>query len=87
MGCSWISSAADDAGNCGHNAALALSQRPAVRIKRVESAGVHVTRIAEPIHDINRNVVEVNYTFIVDDERVGRAEQIKELTKYDIFFG
>jgi SAM-dependent methyltransferase len=56
-----------------------LSERPQVRVKRIEAAEVCVTRIAEPTLDINRNVVDVNYTLIVADRARGQTEEIKEL--------
>jgi len=48
-------------------------------VKRIEAAEVCVTRIAEPTLDINRNVVDVNYTLIVADRARGQIEEIKEL--------
>jgi SAM-dependent methyltransferase len=56
-----------------------LSERPQVRVKRVDTAEVCVTRIAEPTIDINRNVVNVNYTLIVADRVRGHVEKIKEV--------
>ena len=56
-----------------------LSERPQVRVKRVETQETHVTRIAEPAIDINRNVVDVTYTLMVTDRNGGRTEQIKEI--------
>lgn len=56
-----------------------LAERPQVRVKRVETAEVQVTRIAEPVHDVNRNVVDVTYTLIATDRSSGHTEEIKEV--------
>jgi SAM-dependent methyltransferase len=55
-----------------------LSERPQVRIKRIQRPGVSVARIAEPIHDASRNLVHVNYTLIVTDQSAGRTDEIRE---------
>jgi SAM-dependent methyltransferase len=52
-----------------------LTQTPQVRVRRVSAADVHITRIAEPEHDVNRNVVDVKYTLIAVDRRTGLTEQ------------
>jgi SAM-dependent methyltransferase len=56
-----------------------LAEQPQVRIKRIKTADVHVTRIAEPVHDVNRNVVDVHYTLIATDQSGGHTEEIKEV--------
>jgi hypothetical protein len=50
-----------------------------VRVKRVHCADVHVTRIAEPHHHVNRNLVEVKYTLVAVDQRTSRAVESTEL--------
>lgn len=42
-----------------------LSERPAVRIKRMESDDIHVTRVAEPQLDVQASCVDVNYQMLV----------------------
>jgi SAM-dependent methyltransferase len=56
-----------------------LTDRPQVRVKRICTSHVHLTRIAEPEHHVNDNVVDVTYTLISVDQRTGRAEQSTEL--------
>jgi SAM-dependent methyltransferase len=52
-----------------------LTERPQVRVKRITTSSHNVTRIAEPEHQVNRNVVDVRYTFISVDRETGFAEQ------------
>src|SRR5262249_57809 len=63
-----------------------LSERPQVRVKRIEGAEDCVTRIAEPTLDINRNVVYLKYTLIVADRDRGQIEEIKELPSVRYLF-
>ena len=60
-----------------HGSAV-LTQQPAVRVKSVADSDVHVTRIAEPECQFNRNVVNVRYTIIAIDQRNGRSKQMVE---------
>lgn len=55
-----------------------LSQRPEVRVKRLEDAAIKVTRIAEPAMHVNENVVDVNYTVFVELKATRQVEQIHE---------
>jgi hypothetical protein len=41
-----------------------LTKQPTVRVRRVAAPNVRLTRIAEPEHLFNRNVVNVKYTTI-----------------------
>jgi SAM-dependent methyltransferase len=52
-----------------------LAERPQVRVKRVTTSSHNLMRIAEPEHQINRNVVDVRYTLISVDRETGLAEQ------------
>jgi SAM-dependent methyltransferase len=52
-----------------------LTKQPMVRIRRVATPNIGLTRIAEPEHLFNRNVVNVKYTIITVDQRNGRAEE------------
>ena len=56
-----------------------LTERPEVRVRRAARAGVHVTRIAEPDHDVNRNTVDVKYTLFAVDQKTGQATESTEL--------
>jgi SAM-dependent methyltransferase len=55
------------------------SQQPVVRIKRIEDSEVHVTRIAEPVIDLNSNRVDVNYTIFVQSMTTDKVNVLKEV--------
>jgi SAM-dependent methyltransferase len=44
-----------------------LSQRPALRIKRVENGQVRLIRLAEPTLYPNKNLVDVHYTILAEE--------------------
>src|SRR6266487_3970598 len=46
-----------------------LTEQPTVRVRRVAAPNVRLTRIAEPEHLFNRDVVNVKYTTITVDEQ------------------
>jgi SAM-dependent methyltransferase len=52
-----------------------LTERPQVRVKRITTSSHNLTRIAEPKHQVDRNVVDVRYTLISVDRETGLAEQ------------
>jgi len=56
-----------------------LTDRPEVRVRRVANADVEVVRIAEPDHDVNRNIVDVKYTFLAIDKKTGRGDERTEV--------
>jgi SAM-dependent methyltransferase len=56
-----------------------LTERPEVRINRVTTSRDNLTRIAEPEHHLNRNVVDVKYTLICVHQETGCAEQHSEI--------
>jgi len=55
-----------------------LSERPAVRHKRLTGETFEVTRLAEPVLHPNQNVVDVNYQIFVRDRATTRTEEIHE---------
>ena len=59
--------------------AAVLTEHPTVRVRRVATPDVQVTRISEPVHHLNRNVVDVKFTVIAIDQRTGRVEQHTEV--------
>lgn len=63
-----------------------LTDLPVVRIKRLEDEAITVTRIAEPTLHANDNVVDVNYTIIINDRDGGAAEELRELHRMRYFF-
>lgn len=55
-----------------------LTQRPEVRMKRLEDEIINVTRIAEPVLHVNENVVDVNYSVFIEEKATGKVEQVRE---------
>ena len=66
--------------DCWYGPAV-LSEKPEIRIKRLENESVKVIRIAEPLLRENENVVEVNYDVFVQNKE---SKQIKELQETHI---
>lgn len=63
-----------------------LTQRPDVRVKRLEDEEIKVTRIAEPAMHVNANVVDVNYTVFIEVKSTGQVEQESETHKMRYLF-
>jgi SAM-dependent methyltransferase len=63
-----------------------LTQRPTVRVKRMEDAKTRILRVAEPEIDTNRNLVTVNYTVLVEDRTSNRWHNFKEAHAMRYFF-
>ena len=63
--------------DCWYGPAV-LTDRPAVRIKRLEDAAVSVTRLAEPVMHANDNLVEVNYQIFERDKASGEVAELRE---------
>lgn len=63
-----------------------LTERPSVRIKRLEDADVKITRIAEPVLKINDNVVDVNYELIIENKHNQQVNIIKETHPMRYYF-
>lgn len=55
------------------------TQRPSVRVKRLEGDGIHMTRIAEPKIYPNKNRVDVNYQIFAEEQVSGKVEILSEL--------
>jgi SAM-dependent methyltransferase len=55
-----------------------LTERPSVRVKRLENSEIKVTRIAEPTIRYNENIVDVKYTVFVESKAKGDVEQLTE---------
>lgn len=55
-----------------------LTEKPEVRIKRLENEHIEVTRIAEPLLNVGESTVQVDYTLFVKDKETGRIEQTAE---------
>lgn len=63
--------------DCWYGPAV-LTDRPVVRVKRLEDEEIAVTRIAEPVMHPNDNMVEVNYQVLVKDKASGAVEELRE---------
>jgi SAM-dependent methyltransferase len=55
-----------------------LTDRPTVRVKRMEDEVIRVTRIAEPALHQDKNVVDVNYQVMIEDKKTGHVNFVKE---------
>lgn len=63
--------------DCWYGPAV-LTQRPQVRIQRLEDEHVSVTRLAEPVMRPNENLVDVNYQIFIQEKPSGRMHQLSE---------
>jgi SAM-dependent methyltransferase len=63
-----------------------LSDRPAVRVKRLEDDAIAVTRLAEPTLDPNANLVQVDYEILIQDKGSGKTESLHETHKMRYLF-
>lgn len=63
-----------------------LSERPSVRVKRIENDHQKLTRIAEPTHWPNKNRVDVHYEITLEDRASQRIETITEIHPMRYFF-
>jgi SAM-dependent methyltransferase len=55
-----------------------LTERPSVRTKRMENERISVLRLAEPVLDSDRNVVDVNYSIEISDKADGSVSTVEE---------
>jgi SAM-dependent methyltransferase len=63
-----------------------LTQRPAVRIKRLEDRKIAVTRIAEPQMYPNENLVDVNYQIFIKNKADKTIDELQETHQLRYFF-
>jgi SAM-dependent methyltransferase len=63
-----------------------LTQRPEVRFKEVEDDEIKVSRVAVPVVDVVKNVVEVNYSAFVRNKRDGSLKELRETHNMRYFF-
>ena len=71
--------------DCWYGPAV-LTDRPVVRVKRMEDDVISVVRIAEPVMYPNENCVDVNYTVWIRDKQTAKVEQIKETHRMRYLF-
>jgi SAM-dependent methyltransferase len=63
--------------DCWYGPAV-LTDRPVVRVKRLEDEIISITRIAEPTMHANGNLVDVNYQVFVRDKSNGDVAELRE---------
>ncbi|MFZ4857329.1 MAG: class I SAM-dependent DNA methyltransferase [Desulfuromonadaceae bacterium] len=63
-----------------------LTDRPAVRVKRLEDEAIAVTRVAEPVMYPNDNSVDVNYQVFIRNKASGRTEELCETHRMRYLF-
>ncbi len=63
-----------------------LTERPAVRIKRMADDQTEITRLAEPILHPNENLVDVNYHVFVRERATDAVKELKESHVMRYFF-
>lgn len=63
-----------------------LTERPAVRVKRLEDNAIALARIAEPLLKTSENIVEVHYEMFVRSKQGKGFESIRERHDMRYFF-
>jgi predicted TPR repeat methyltransferase len=63
-----------------------LTDRPAVRIKRMADDQTEVLRIAEPALHVNENLVDVHYEILVRDRQTDRVATLQETHRMRYLF-
>ena len=71
--------------DCWYGPAV-LTDRPSVRVKRLEDEEIAITRIAEPVMHPNDNVVDVNYHVFVRDKAGNGVEELRETHRMRYLF-
>lgn len=72
--------------DCWYGPAV-LTERPAVRVKRLEDVETSVTRIAEPVMNAAENTVDVNYTVLVHGRNSAANAILRETHRMRYLFG
>ncbi|MFW2605353.1 class I SAM-dependent DNA methyltransferase [Aliarcobacter butzleri] len=63
-----------------------LTDLPTTRVKRLENDNIKVTRLAEPILDAQKNIVDVNYDIFIENKETKEVIEKKELHQMRYFF-
>ena len=63
-----------------------LTDRPTVRVKRLQGDGFDVTRLAEPAFHPSENVVDVNYQILIRDAKTKRTQELRETHRMRYLF-
>jgi SAM-dependent methyltransferase len=71
--------------DCWYGPAV-LTDRPVLRVKRLQDESTAITRIAEPVLYPNDNLVDVNYQVFVTDRATGVTEELQEIHQMRYLF-
>jgi SAM-dependent methyltransferase len=71
--------------DCWYGPAV-LTDRPAVRCKRLENETIRVVRIAEPVMYPDDNLVDVNYHLFITEKATGKVQELHETHKMRYLF-
>ncbi|HWA74547.1 MAG TPA: class I SAM-dependent methyltransferase [Polyangiaceae bacterium] len=71
--------------DCWYGPAV-LSDKPQVRVRRLEDDAISVTRCAEPVIHANENVVDVNYHVFIRDKATQQMDELKETHRMRYLF-
>jgi SAM-dependent methyltransferase len=71
--------------DCWYGPAV-LSDRPQVRVRRLEDDAIAVTRCAEPVIFENENVVDVNYHVFIRDKATQQMDELRETHRMRYLF-
>jgi SAM-dependent methyltransferase len=63
-----------------------LTDRPVVRVKRLEDEEISVTRIVEPVMHANDNLVDLHYEVLVRDKASGEVAEVRETHRMRYLF-
>lgn len=63
-----------------------LTEKPTIRIKRLEDTSIKVFRIAEPEIHFSENIVDVNYELLIVDKDTTKVEIVKETHHMRYYF-
>lgn len=71
--------------DCWYGPAV-LTDRPVVRVKRLEDAEISLIRIVEPVMHPNGNIVELNYHVMARENKSGEVEEVRETHRMRYLF-
>lgn len=71
--------------DCWYGPAV-LTDRPTVRVKRLQNEKIIVTRLAEPVMHVNANLVDVKYQVFVRDRQTNRMDECQETHRMRYLF-
>ena len=71
--------------DCWYGPAV-LTDRPSVRVKRLEDDSISIVRVAEPTMFPNENRVDVNYDILIKNKASGLVEEVKETHRMRYLF-